>query len=246
MAAVRSRPDAVVGNRSAAYLLGLAGFGRGRPVIVVPKGSNPRSSIARVIESDQFAKLATTVVNGFRITTTPETLLSLAADLSSKGIEEAFDDALLTGRLDLDSMKAILDREAGRRPRGIRTLRELTKSRLPSAPMKDSSYLEALLERLLSKADVPMWVREYPLVLPNRQTRVDVYIPQWRLVIEADGRNWHLRRADFENDRRRDNELARHGIQVLRYTHRMLTAEAARCRDEIVAVGSVRSAQRSA
>ena len=42
--------------------------------------------------------------------------------------------------------------------------------------------------------------------------------PDWNLVIEADGRNWHARVEDFEEDRRRDNELATRGIQVLRFT----------------------------
>jgi very-short-patch-repair endonuclease len=42
--------------------------------------------------------------------------------------------------------------------------------------------------------------------------------PDWNLVIEADGRHWHARVEDFEEDRRRDNELATRGIQVLRFT----------------------------
>lgn len=44
---------------------------------------------------------------------------------------------------------------------------------------------------------------------------VDAYIPRWRLTIEADGRRWHTRKADFERDRRRDNAAAAHGLVVL-------------------------------
>jgi len=153
---------------------------------------------------------------------------------------------LLSGQLDLDAMKDILDREAGRRPRGIRLLRRIATDRLPSAPMHDSTYLEAVLERLLVQAGIPQWTREYPFSLAGRPARVDVHIAAWQLVIEADGRNWHLRRSDFERDRQRDNELASRGIQVLRYTYRMLTEDADACADEIKRVGSVRAAQRSA
>ena len=246
MAAILSRSDAIVGHASAGRLLGLANCRSSRPVIVVPKGSNPRSGIARIIESDQFEQLATTHLAEFTVTTVPETLLALAADMTSTELESTFDDALLTGRLDLDSMKAILDRESGRRPRGIRKLRELTGSRLPTAPIQDATYLERLLIAMLSKADIPPYIREHPFSLVGKPARVDVYIPAWSLVIEADGRNWHLRRGDFESDRRRDNELAARGIQVLRYTYGMLTAQPDRCLKEIRAVGDIRTAQRPA
>ena len=43
-----------------------------------------------------------------------------------------------------------------------------------------------------------------------------------RVGVEADGRRWHARNEDFENDRRRDNALLRRGIRVIRFTYRML------------------------
>lgn len=246
MAATLSRPLALVGHTSAGRLLGLRNCFRSRPTIIVPKGSNVRSDIARIIESDQFDSLATTHLGAFTVTTVPETLLALAADFNPTEMEATFDDALLTGKLDLDSMKAILDREAGRRPRGMKSLRELTSLRLPTAPIRDATYLERLLVRVLSHVDIPPFTQEHPFSLVGRPARVDVYIAEWSLVIEADGRNWHLRRGDFETDRRRDNELAARGIQVLRYTYRMLADEPSRCLDEIMAVGRIRTAQRPA
>lgn len=66
--------------------------------------------------------------------------------------------------------------------------------------------------------------------------------PDWNLVIEADGRNWHARVEDFEEDRRRDNELATRGVQVLRFTYRMLKADPGGCLVTMRAVGLVRSA----
>jgi very-short-patch-repair endonuclease len=47
---------------------------------------------------------------------------------------------------------------------------------------------------------------------------------------------------DFEEDRRRDNELAKHGIQVIRLTYRMLKTDPEGCLEIIRAVGRVRSA----
>jgi hypothetical protein len=246
MGALLSRPLAIVGHTSAGYLLGLKSCRPSRPVLVVPAGSNARSGAARIIESDQFERLATTRIEVFPVTTVPETLLSLAADFQPEDLEDVFDDAVLTGKLDLDSMKRVLDREVGRRPRGITTLRRLTARALPTAPSHQATYLEAVLERLLLSLPLPPWLREHPFSINGSPARVDVYIPDWSLVVEADGRNWHMRRADFENDRRRDNDLAARGIQVIRYTYKMLVDDEARCGQQILDVGRYRTMTRSA
>ncbi len=247
MAAVLSQPQAIVGHRSAAHLLGLYDIARGSPTIVVPKGSNTRSGLAQVIESDQFARLATTTVGAFQVTTVPETMLALAADLEGEQLTDLFDAALLAGKLDLKAQFVIFDREVGRRPRGIKHLRQLALSRLPTAPSHGSSYLEAMLERVLKASQrLPAWTREYPFTVNGSEARVDVFIPDWSLVVESDGRNWHMRNQAFESDRARDIELATGGLQVLRFTYDMLLSDSHGCLDQILKVGSVRTAQRFA
>ena len=57
--------------------------------------------------------------------------------------------------------------------------------------------------------------------------RVDLLIGE-RLVIELDGWEFHHDRDAFEEDRRRDAELARQGYRVLRFTYRQLTTQWAR------------------
>jgi very-short-patch-repair endonuclease len=74
-------------------------------------------------------------------------------------------------------------------------------------------------------------------------SRVDVYVEAWRLVIEADGRNWHARVEAFETDRHRDNQLALQGIQVIRLTYRMIKEDPQGCLETIRGVGRVRSAR---
>lgn len=242
-AAVLSRPRAILTHTTAAHLLEMRGFRRQRPAILVPRGGNTRSRLARVFETDEFESVGVTRCLGFEVTNVPETLLVLARDAHPDRLEAAFDDALIGGRLDLTAMSTILDREAGRCPRGIRRMRELTETRLPSAPSKDSTYLEAMLERVLHQGDLPDWTREYPFQLPHGSARVDVYIPGWLLVLEADGRNWHMKKTDFESDRRRDNALAAKGIQVLRYTYKTLRDDPETCIAEVTAAGSIRAAR---
>ena len=240
--ALLSRPRAVVGGRTAASLHGFRGFPHTKPTIIVPGSGNARSTIARVIRSEHFDELDVVQVRGFPMTSIAETLLTLAGELSLPRFEETLDDLLLSGRVGIDLLVPLVEREAGRRRRGILSFRDLVIDRLPDAPSRDSSYLERLLERLLRKAVIPEWHREHPFTLSGQTARVDVFIPPWALVIEVDGRNWHARVAAFETDRSRDNELAARGIQVLRFTYRMITADPAGCLETIASVGRVRSA----
>lgn len=153
-----------------------------------------------------------------------------------------FDRALVGGLLDLDAMARTIDREAGRRTPGAPLLRRLISSRWPSAPSKSSSYLERLLETILHDPRMPVWTREYEFTLDGTASRVDVYVPSARVVIEADGRNWHSRWEDMEADRARDNELATQGIQVLRFTHTMLTSSPTRCLEQAITTCLLRAA----
>jgi len=61
---------------------------------------------------------------------------------------------------------------------------------------------------------------------------VDLLIGE-KLVLELDGWEFHHERDNFEEDRRRDAELARQGYRVLRFTYRQLTTEWARVLDSI-------------
>jgi hypothetical protein len=239
---VLSRPEAVVGGRAAAYMHGFRGFPECRPVIVVPGSANARSEIARVIRSEYFHELETVRVKGFPVTSISETLMVLAGEVPKNLLENLVDELILSGRMEAVELLPVLERESGRRRRGIVFYRELVEDRLSDAPEAGSGYLERTLDRLLSKLPVPEWTREHPFRLGNRQSRVDVFIPEWRVVIEADGRNVHAKRRAFEADRRRDNELATMGIQVIRLTYEALTQDPNGCMQTIMAVGRVRSA----
>jgi very-short-patch-repair endonuclease len=198
--------------------------------------------LARVFESDQFDRIAVARIEGLPVTTMPETILTLARDVDAEVLTSLFDDVLLSGKLDLKAMSAVIDREAGRRTPGTPLLRRLTSSRMASAPSQSSSYLERLLEIVLHDPRLPWWTREYPFSLDGLASRVDFYVPSARVVIEGDGRNWHAKWQAFESDRRRDNALAARGIQVLRFTFEMLKSEPEKCLEQTIATCPLRVA----
>jgi very-short-patch-repair endonuclease len=223
-------------------LHGFRGFTHTKPVIVVPGSSNARSAVAKVIRAEYFYELEVVRIRGFPVTSIPETVLALAGEIPVNRFEPLFDDLLLAGRLDLEAMSHLLARDERRRRRGIALLRQMVEERRDDAPSQEASYLERMVIRLLSKTDLPPWNREHPFSIRGMPSRVDFYVPYWRLVIEADGRNWHARIAAFETDRLRDNELALRGIQVIRLTYRMLKSDPQGCLQTIRGVGRVRSA----
>lgn len=241
-AALLSRERAALTHWSACRLFGLDDTPRHRPTILTPRGSNTRSSLARVFETDQFDHIATTAIEGLTVTTMPETILLLARDVRADVVTGVFDGALIGGLLDLEAMARTIDREAGRRTPGTPLLRRLTSSRRPNAPSKSSSYLERLLETILRDQRLPTWTREHEFSLDGEPSRVDVYVPSARVVIEADGRNWHARWEDMEADRARDNALAARGIQVLRFTYTMLTMNPDKCLEQTITTCLLRAA----
>lgn len=240
--AVLSRKRAALTHWTACRLLGLSDVPNHDPVILVPRGSNVRSKSAHILETDQFDDIAVTEVEGLPVTTMPETILALARDVSHELVTRVFDEAIIRGLLDLKAMAATIDREAGRRTPGTPLLRRLTSSRMPTAPSQSSSYLERVLEIILHDPRMPSWTREYEFSLAGVASRVDVFVPSARLVIEADGRNWHSRWQNMETDRARDNELAARGIQVLRFTYDMLTSTPQKCLEQTIATCLLRAA----
>ncbi len=241
-AAILSRPRAIAGEDSSAYLHGLNGFGPRKPVIIVPWSSSGRSTIARVVRTVFFNSLGRDRQLGIPTTNVAETLLGVARWVGRAKLELLFDDALAAGKVILEDFDPILDRIEGGRVQGARPFRELVLDRSVNAPQVGSSYLERLLERLLEESDIPDWVREFPFSVRGEPARADFYIPAWRLVVEVDGRRWHTRKADFESDRSRDNELATQGIQVLRFSYQMLKSAPEQCLATIRQTGRVRCA----
>ncbi len=239
-AAILSRPRAIVGGRSAATLHDFPGFPKSRPVIIVPRSGNARSPISRVIRSAFFKTIDTQRLSGFVATTAAETILTLASDLSYERLDSLVDDCLLTGKMRLDDFEPIYERISEGRVPGSGRLRLIVQNRSSDEFEVDSTYLERLLERVLTDPRIPESIREYPVSIEGKPSRVDAFIGLWDLAIEADSRRWHARLRDNEVDRARDNALAAQGIQVIRLTYEKLKNEPAGCIETILAVGAYR------
>ena len=163
------------------------------------------------------------VVDGIRVTTVAQTLFDILTRVSLVRVEHAMDGALLTGAVSIQQLQERrVALELARRP-AIATWRALVDERSEEGWTPPESELEStlwdVLERLPTK---PRLVRQSGLPWWTRgEGRVDVLAPDWKLILEADGRRWHARVRDFDADRWRDAVASSHGYRVLRfsYTH---------------------------
>jgi very-short-patch-repair endonuclease len=212
-----------------------------RPEILVPFDGNARSPIARVIRSRQFDRIAHTIVDGFETTSEAETILTLSFTEPTSAIELIVDHRLAARTLRIEDFDPILDRLVNARMRGLPGLSRIVRERDQNAYQPPTTELERLLYILLEQPGVPPHTRQMPIKYPRLDATVDAFIPEWRLITEADGRRWHTKARDFEVDRARDNAAAAAGHQVVRFTYSMLTTDFDGSLETLLRAGSWRN-----
>ncbi|NND02520.1 MAG: hypothetical protein HKN91_07015 [Acidimicrobiia bacterium] len=237
-AAVLSCPRAFASGRSAAWLHRMANSHcPAQHEVTVPHTGNARSGIARVRRSQFFLSTEVVEVDGIRVASRCETVFRMAEYVSERRIVRLIDDELLTNASAAEQLGDIYLRYQGHRVRGMAKLRPLLLERLAHAHVPSESALETLADEVFRSLDGPPMLRQIPLPWAPTAGRVDRYIPEWKLIIELDGRAWHTRSEAFERDRARDNAAAAHGLTTLRLTWTMLTDRPEHCRQLVLKAG---------
>jgi hypothetical protein len=110
-----------------------------------------------------------------------------------------------------------------------RALRRLAARHTGSSPLRaifedfteapaTRSALERQMLHVVTAADLPT-----PLLnVTVAGLQVDMFWPDWRLVVELDSRRFHDNPWAVERDRRRDTVLRKARCEILRVTHRRL------------------------
>jgi very-short-patch-repair endonuclease len=229
-------PGSAVSHRAAAHILGIDGHPAG-PIDVVTESRPPRSRLATVHHLDGISIVRRSHIV---VTSVPLTVLQLAGIEGKDRLARTVDDVLLKGMSTLDELQTQLrNRAVGWR--GIGALRDIL-DECGDGYEPPESELERRLARVLDDPRLPAWVRQARLPwLQAGHGRVDALIPEWRRIVEADGRRWHTRRADFDRDRARDHLAQRNGYEVTRFTHRQL-ADPTYAVGVLLAIGARRAA----
>lgn len=207
---------------------------RSRPLhAAVPLDADHRSRSVRVHRS-RHHRYATH--DGLRITRFEHVLVQLAASRPDL-VRTALHAGVNQDPRRLDRVLRHIDRLSGSRLPGLRELLALAVD-LEGDPPTQSELERQLFDVLGDVPDMPPVQRQAPAPWsPGSRSMVDALVPGWRLVLEADGRRYHQRVADFERDRWRDAEAAVQGLHVMRFTHLRIRNDRAGIVDQLVRYG---------
>ncbi len=215
---------AVVSHQSAAASFRLRQFPEGLLTVTVPHPQHQRVAGAVVHQSRVLRRHHWINLYGRRTTTLARTLFDLAAEVSYRDLDLAYEDAILTDHLTHAQMtRTFLElMHPGRR--GMDKLGSILDQRGPGF-VAAASELERLLFATSALVGLTP-VRQHPH--PGRQIVqgcVDGAFVEAKLILEADGRRWHSRVAAQRHDRARDKAAARAGWQTMRFGHEELTED---------------------
>ena len=225
MAAILSKDSAIASGITAGALHNIPSCQRVRPEITIPVTASPGSPLAVVRRRSDFDEIAKVLVSAIPTAAVAETLFDLARRMAVPQLEGAVDDCLVRNAVSTDELHSALDRVTGSRLAGTKAFRECLKG-IDREYVPTESELERMLFRALDDPRLPQVDRQARLswwpILPHR---VDAVIEDWQLILEADGRTFHTKRSDFEQDRERDNLAVAHGYRVMRFTYRAINSD---------------------
>ena len=161
--------------------------------------------------------------DGIPITTVARTLLDLADVLSVSDLRKAIERADDRKLLDVQALYVVIAEHPGRRIRMLeRALHEADFAQKRSS--LESDFL-ALCKRFeLPRPEVNVHVAGH---------EVDFFFRDAGLVVETDGWAVHGTRRAFKDDRRRDVDIAKAGLQHVRFTHDEIADHAARVAGDV-------------
>jgi very-short-patch-repair endonuclease len=217
MAAVMFRGEgALISYQSAAWLWGL------EPKLEIPVNVSVRwrghaQDAIGLHHCPALRDEDVAVTERLPVTAVPRTLLDYASDAKQFRLERAIDRADRLGLLDVTAIDRITE-EVRRHPGRIRLLRVMGIYREKGFTRSggEKRMLSALASAGVRRPLVNNFIEGYEL---------DFYWDRERFAVELDSWEHHRGRRSFEEDRKRQDELAMAGIETIRITGTRLRRE---------------------
>jgi hypothetical protein len=141
----------------------------------------------------------------------------LAATTKRARFERSLDAAVAGRRCSLQDLRVLYSELRRPGKHGMQMLGQVLSYR-GVGYVPPESELERRLRKLIDGAGLrqPQWQVSFSW-LPRAPGRVDGAWGPEKVIVEADGRRWHVRRDSMLEDRRRDREAQNHGYRVYRF-----------------------------
>jgi hypothetical protein len=226
-------PEGAISGRAAAVLHQLGALRPGALEVTVPRGGGRTCRLARV----RHRTVPTAVVDGIRVVTVEQAIADLASSGDRTALEGVVEDALWRELVTIECLTERRVRMSATRIKGAALLGTVLDEQATGAA-PPATALERALYAVLDEGSLPEYVRQAPFPWwPWAPQRVDAYVPAWGRIIEADGRRWHTRRADFERDKWRDHLAQAHGVEVTRFSYGQLVRDPGYARSLLLEIG---------
>jgi Protein of unknown function (DUF559) len=213
LAAVKAcEPGAVLSHFSAAALFGLVKWAGRYPEVTVQGTATRAHRGIRVHRTLSLDARDVTRYQRIPVMSPARTLLDLAATFEYRSLRRTVRQAQALKLATVRDLVHALDRHGPRR--GVTTLaRIIATGPAPTRSELEDAVLDLLLRGGFEHPDVNI-----PLTIRGRRVIPDFRWPNQRLVIEADGAEWHDDKLSREDDAERQALLEAAGERVLRVT----------------------------
>lgn len=176
------------------------------------------------------------LVQGMRCTSPLRTVIDLSGVLGWKQLGEVVDDLVRRKLLDLESLRARVNRLRPAPGRKVSALRAVLASRIPGYDPGESQ-LEARIMLVLIDNGLPLPSQQHKIEIGDRRYRLDFAWPERMLYLEGNGFGWHSLSSDLDRDARRQNELVLQGWCPIEITWQMPDEEIRRILVRFLRIG---------
>ncbi|HMS25567.1 MAG TPA: DUF559 domain-containing protein [Acidimicrobiia bacterium] len=157
--------------------------------------------------------------NGILQVCAERALIDSARQLTSDQLDFAVEKALFKKWTTPERLMSAVQASAAAPGREKKRIEKIVSHYLASdAIIGVESFLEKKVERVLRTCLTLPYVGQHNVTVEGKHYRLDFAIPSKMIAIEVDGYDPHRRRAVFDRDKFRDNNLANAGWKVLHIT----------------------------
>jgi uncharacterized protein DUF559 len=201
---------ACLSHRSAAALWGIGTELPGRIDVTVRRRCELERPGIRIHSRWAVARNRVTTHRDIAVTKIDQTLIDIALELTTDGLERAVNEADKKELIDPEELRDACDAHAGEP--GVKPLRALLDK---DTFVLSDTKLEVLFRPIAAAAGLPAEMTKHMV----NDFEVDFYWHSLGLVVETDGLRYHRTAASQRRDAIRDNEHVASGYTRLRFTH---------------------------
>lgn len=179
------------------------------PAVILPPGTRGRSQV--VSQRSRLGDDEIVLMGVLRVTTPLRTAVDLASVLPPRLAVITMDCAFRSRRVHQDELALALSQGRGH---GVCAARRA----LALSDPLSGSIPETIARLLFLEAGLPAPIAQYPVRWGDLVARLDFAWPEHMLLVEIDGRRWHIDADTFAQDRVRQNAATQNGWRILRFT----------------------------